>query len=236
MNRIKSDHNGLDGLLGGFGEEKRGTGWEGTLTACTADGQILIPVALPGVFPVDRHFVVCALTGRHFASNLEFEVIRLLLLKNHVSDCHCSIWGVRFGLGVLILQLPSFFSPSFHLCSQRWKPWKRFTLGSGRPIYPALITGHLTHLFAPASKWKLHLCTRGAMMNVFSAKQDKFQLPVWLNALLLTLVKMKTAAEGQAIFDPMSSCAFCCRKSLCKVTTVLLPTSSDIVLIASCDP
>lgn len=73
-------------------------------------------------------------------------------------------------------------------------------------------------------------------MNVFSAKQDKFQLPVWLNALLLTLVKMKTAAEGQAIFDPMSLCAFCCRKSLYKATTVLLPTSSDIVLIASRDP
>lgn len=46
----------------------------------------------------------------------------------------------------------------------------------------------------------------------------------------------KTAAEGQAIFDPMSSCAFCCRKSLYKAATVLLPTSSDIVLIASRDP
>lgn len=61
------------------------------LTACTADGQILIPVAVPGVFPVDRHFVVCALTGRHFAAYLEYKVIRLLFMKHCVSDCHCSI-------------------------------------------------------------------------------------------------------------------------------------------------
>lgn len=113
---MKSDHNGLDGLLEGFGEENRGTGWERTLTACTADGQILIPVAVPGVFQFDRHFVVCALTGRHFAAYLEFDVICLLFMKHLVSSCHCSIRGVQFGFGVLILpffeggKLPTFHS------------------------------------------------------------------------------------------------------------------------------
>lgn len=100
---MKSDHNGLDGLLEGFGEENRGTGWERTVTACTADGQILIPVAVPGVFPFDRHFVVHALTGRHFAAYLEFDVICLLFSKHLVSSCHCSIRGIQFGFGVLIL-------------------------------------------------------------------------------------------------------------------------------------
>lgn len=104
---MKSDHNGLDGLLEGFGEENRGTGWERTLTACTADGQILIPVAVPGVFPFDRHFVVPAPTGRHFAAYLEFDVICLLFTKHLVSSCHCSIRGVQFGFGVLVL--PTFY-------------------------------------------------------------------------------------------------------------------------------
>lgn len=53
-------------------------------------------------------------------------------------------------------------------------------------------------------------------MNVFPAKHDKFQLPVWLNALLLTLVKMEAMAEGRAVFDPMSWRVFCWRKSLYK--------------------
>lgn len=53
-------------------------------------------------------------------------------------------------------------------------------------------------------------------MNVFPAKHDKFQLPLWLNALLLTLVKMEAMAEGRAVFDPMSWRVFCGRKSLYK--------------------
>lgn len=53
-------------------------------------------------------------------------------------------------------------------------------------------------------------------MNAFPAKHDKFQLPVWLNALLLTLVKMEAMAEGRAVFDLMSWHVFYWRKSLYK--------------------
>lgn len=75
---------------------------------------------------------------------------------------------------------------------------------------------------------KPHLCAPGAVMNVFSAKQDKFQLPVWPNALLLTLVKMEkrtrvkqcltrrhrvrsTAANLSTKRQQPSRSAFCCR-------------------------
>lgn len=53
-------------------------------------------------------------------------------------------------------------------------------------------------------------------MNVFPAKHDKFQLPVWLNTLLLTLVKTEATAGGRAVFDPMSWRVFCESKSLYK--------------------
>lgn len=161
---MKSDHNGLDGVLEGFREENRGTEWERTLTACTADGQILIPVAVPGVFPFDRHFVVHALTGRHFAAYLEFDVICLLFTKHLVSSCHCSIRGVQFGFGVLILpffegeKLPTFY------CDFPFVLAEIETLGT---VYSGVWQEHLFCLdysspdtyCAPASKWKPVQCS-----------------------------------------------------------------------------
>lgn len=56
INRMKSDHNGLDVELRDLVEGTEGQDKGGHLTACTLDGQIPTPVVLPsqGVFPADR--------------------------------------------------------------------------------------------------------------------------------------------------------------------------------------